>query len=85
MAALQQVAIPARPRVGETGVAAMRLAHGTAEARDAQRDNNQANVVGHQAIGPDLDAVPACLFGEHVAVDIMTDQLQLRLPGTDKV
>jgi hypothetical protein len=73
MAALEQVAIPARPRVDETGVAnAPRPWHG----RSLRRSTEPELMVGHQAIGPDLDAVPARLFGEHVAIDVVVAILE---------
>lgn len=42
-------------RVNEAGVAPMRVGERAAQAVLVRRHNDDVNVVGHQAIGPDLD------------------------------
>ncbi|GAA0005276.1 hypothetical protein [Bradyrhizobium diazoefficiens] len=49
----------------------MRLAHGELQAALVGRREDQVDVVGHQAIGPDLHATPPDLFSEKVAIDLL--------------
>jgi hypothetical protein len=68
---------PTSARVDEVGVASMRLAHGAAQPRfvgtspvSSDGGEDQMHLVGHQVVGPDLDAALADLFGERVPVDL---------------
>ena len=58
-AALPQVPSPALPEVDPPGVPAMCLADGATQALSGLRDNDQVNMMGHQAICPDRDLLCA--------------------------
>src|SRR5208337_386277 len=58
-AALPQVPSPALPEVDRPRVPAMCLADGATQALGELRDNDQVNMIGHQAICPDRDLLCA--------------------------
>ena len=58
-AALPQVPSPALPEVDPPRVPAMCLANGATQALGGLRDNDQVNMIGHQAICPDRDLLCA--------------------------
>lgn len=70
-AALEQVTRPSGARIDETRVAAVRLADGASETNVVAGDQNQVDMVGHQAPGPYLDASLACLLRQQTAVDVL--------------
>ena len=53
--ALQNLSSPALPEVDPPRVPAMYLADGATQALGGLRDNDQVNMIGHQAICPDRD------------------------------
>lgn len=67
---MEAVACPPPPRVDEIGIAPTRLADGEAEPRFIARREDQMDVVGHEAIGPDLHAASTGLLGQ-IAVDLL--------------
>ena len=75
-AALKKVAAPARPRVDEMGVAALRLSHRPSQTRAVARNDNKVNVIRHQAVCPNLDAKFARLLGRQVAIDFLVAVLE---------
>ena len=58
-AALPQVPSPALPEVGPPRLPPMCLADGATQALGGPRDNDQVNMIGHQAICPDRDLLCA--------------------------
>ncbi len=58
-AALPQAPSPALPEVDRPRVPPMCLADGATQALDGLRDNDQVNMIGHQAICPDRDLLCA--------------------------
>src|SRR5271165_6915350 len=58
-AALPQVPSPALPEVDPPRVPPMCLADGATQALGGLRDNDQVNMIGHQAICPDRDLLSA--------------------------
>ena len=73
---LEQMPGPAAARIDEVGVAPMRLAHGQAKSGIVSWREDQVDVIGHQAIGPDLNAAPADLFGEQVTINLLVAVLE---------
>src|SRR5271170_368254 len=62
---------PAAPCIDEIGVAAMCLAHGTAEPIGLWRIQDQVHVVWHQAVSPDFHICLARLFPKKIAVNLL--------------
>ena len=65
------MAAPSAPSVDKVCPSFVRCSERTAKAFFVLWAEDQMNVVGHQTIGPYLDLCFACLFGEHVAIDIL--------------
>ena len=59
----------ARPRVEIAGVEPVRARQGERQARRIGGREDEVDVIGHQAIGPDGDAEPQAGFGEPVPVE----------------
>ena len=66
---LEQVAGYPEARVDRRRVAPMRLAERAPERLRAVGDENEVNVVGHQTIGPDRDALFAALGRQEIAIE----------------
>jgi hypothetical protein len=58
-------------RVDGRGLAPMRLAERSPAHLGAIGDEGQINVIGHQATGPDSDAMPAASPAQEIAVELM--------------
>jgi len=69
--AVEQMAPPATAGIDEIRPPAMGRAEGEGQAVLAGAAEDQVNMVGHQAIGPDLDRGLAHLLGEQVAIDLL--------------
>src|ERR1700733_8969957 len=67
---------PAAARVDELRVAPMGRSHGARETALILRHENQVNVVGHEAIRPDLDGSFRRLIGEEIAIDLLIALLE---------
>lgn len=63
--------MPRHPRAGieEGGVAPVRLADRTGQPLRRRRREDEVNVIGHEAIGPALDAIGLAALGEEIAVE----------------
>ena len=80
-AALKQVAGDPRPRVGEGGEAPVRLADRLGQPIGAGGNEDQMNMVGHQAIGPAGHAIGAATLGHQIAIERVVARLdEQRLP-----
>lgn len=66
--ALPQMASPAVPRVDPPGIAAVGVGKGRPEPVGIGGNDDQVNVVGHQAIGPDLSRRGLCGLGQQLAI-----------------
>jgi len=71
VARLEQVARHPQARVDDRAIAPMRLAERPPEPLAGGGDEDQVDMVGHQAMAPDLDPVLARLLGEQVTVEFM--------------
>src|SRR5712691_11449449 len=60
-----------QPRVDDRSVAPMRLAERPPQRFYAIGDENEVDVLGHQAIGPDRDAVLAALARHEIAIELV--------------
>ena len=60
---------PALPRVDIAGVMAVDMAEGPGQPVAILRHGDDMNMVGHQAIAPDLDMRPPCRLGEQIEVE----------------
>jgi len=67
VARLEQMACRAQARVDDCAIAPMRLA----ERLSAIGNEDQMNVIGHQAIGPDSDAMLTALLAREIAVEFI--------------
>ena len=67
---------PAAARIDEVGVAPVRLSHRQPEPGVVLRRQDQVDVVGHEAIGPDLDTPAPDLFRQKIAVDLLVAVLK---------
>jgi len=65
---LPQMPGPAMPRVDETGVAPMRVGKRATQTVLVRRHNDDVNMVGHQAIGPDLGCGPTSGIAEQIEI-----------------
>ena len=54
----------------------MRLPHRSPEPLLVPWRQDQVDVIGHEAPGPDLDARPLRLFGQQVAIDLLIPVLE---------
>lgn len=70
-AALEEVSGPASASVDEVCVSPVGFTDSTAKVVSALRLQDQMDVVGHQAVCPDLDARLQSLFGEQIEVDFV--------------
>ena len=68
-AALEEMSRPAAARVDEVGITAVRLTHGQTECICLSGNENQVNMVRHQAVGPYLHFVPGRLRGKKIEID----------------
>ena len=85
VASLEQMSCPSSSRIDEGRVAAMRFTHRPAEPLAEPGTKDQMNMVGHEAIRPDLDGMLSRLLSEHVAINILVtvfkeDRFPRRLP-----
>src|SRR5271157_2649235 len=83
-AALPQVPSPALPEVDPPRVPATCLADGATQALGGLRDNDQVNMIGHQAICPDHDLLCAAELRhelEVVLVVFLTEESLLSSPS----
>ncbi len=78
-AALPQVPSPALPEVDPPRVPAMCLADGATQALGGLRDNDQVNMVGHQAICPDRDLLCAAESRDELEVVLVIFLTEERL------
>jgi hypothetical protein len=69
VAALEDMPGPARPRVDETGIEPMGAGERQREALRVGGRQDEVDVVGHLAIGPNRDAEAPAGLGEPVAVE----------------
>jgi hypothetical protein len=67
----EKVAAPPAAGVYEMGVAPVSFPDGEPEPPFIGRDDNQADVIGRQTVGPDLDASFPSLFGQEGAIDVL--------------
>ncbi len=67
-AALEKMPGPARPRVDEAGVEAMRSRQRQRQPVRVGGSKNEVDVVGHLTIGPNFDGEAPAAFGEPVAI-----------------
>ena len=68
---LPQMARPALPCIDVAGIMAMDIAEGSAQPVSIPRHGDDVDMVGHQAIAPDLDMGPAGRFGEQVEIELI--------------
>ena len=79
---LEQMAGRAGAGVDERGEAPMRFPHRPRQRVGVGGDQNELNVVGHQAIGPAGDPVGAAALGEKIAIEGVIARLgEQRLPA----
>src|SRR5271166_2397459 len=78
-AALPQVPSPALPEVDPPRVPAMYLADGATQALGGLRDNDQVNMIGHQAICPDRDLLCAAELRHELEVALVVFLTEERL------
>ena len=79
---LPEMAGPAMTRIDEAGVAAVRVGEGPPQAVLVRRHDDDVDMVGHQAIAPDLRARPVRRLGEQIAIERVVAVLEegLRAP-----
>src|SRR5271165_2515960 len=70
-ARLEEMARDPQPRVDDRGIAPMRLAERPSQRLLAVGDENEVDVVWHQAIGPAGDALPAALARQQIAIKLI--------------
>src|SRR5271166_4740172 len=70
-ARLEEMARDPQPRVDDRGIAPMRLAERPSQRLLAVGDENEVDVVWHQAIGPAGDALPAALARQQIAIEFI--------------
>ena len=58
-------------RVDDRAIAPMRLTERAPERFGAIGNEDQMNMIGHQAIGPDSDAMLAALLAQEIAVEFI--------------
>ncbi len=75
-AALPQMAGHAHPGIDVAGIVAVHVAEGAAETFLIARHGDDVNVVGHQAVGPDLDPCPSCRIRQQVEVQFVVAILE---------
>ena len=78
-AALPQVPSPALPEVDPPRVPPMCLADGATQALGGLRDNDQVNMIGHQAICPDRDLLCAAELRHELEVVLVVFLTEERL------
>jgi hypothetical protein len=67
----EKVAAPPAAGVYEIGVASVSFSDSEPEPQFIGRNNNEMDVIGHQAVRPNLDASFPGLFGQEATIDVL--------------
>ena len=81
-APLPEVPTPAFAKVNHTGISAMCLADSASQPIGRLRDRDQVDVIGHEAIGPDLDLVSTAPLPHQLQVAAVVLVTEERLLST---
>ena len=74
---------PAPPSIDEIGLAPVGLANRPAEVLGFGGNQNEMDMVGHQAVTPDFNAYLGGLFGQQIPIDFVIAIFEKRLPHVD--